>query len=204
MMYVLMLAGLLGCEALFGDGSDKDGDDSAGTDSAISTTDSGRPTGGDSATSLPDDEFCRESFSTAPPGGPDCQTATISCGQTLTGTTEGGLSQLGGDSYLDWFCEPTPDRYGGPERVYLLVLEGRAVAHINLDSPCTDLDLMVMHYGDEDTCPSPGAGISECEGAEQVGDDKVTVTAFERYAFYIVVDGKGGDTGNFRLSVECE
>ncbi len=198
MIYLVLFLGLAGCDELFGNDKGDGGGDDSETESTSSP-------GDDSGTTNPTDaEFCDQRLSSAPPGGPDCQTGTLVCGDSVTGTTEGGLSQLGGSSYLDWFCDPTPDAYAGPERVYLFVMEGRGQATVTLESPCVDLDLMVMHYGDEANCPSPGAGISECEASEKSGVDTVVVSAFERYAFYVVVDGKNGNTGNYRLSVSCD
>ena len=147
-------------------------------------------------------DFCSQKLSTAAPGGPDCVTATIGCGETVEGTTEGGSSVLDGSLYEDWFCTIPPADYTGSERVYLLDVNGSQDIDIDLDAACGDVDLFALHWVD-DTCPYEGVSIYECEGATRTGSDHIDLFTDQSYRFYVIVESRNGKSENFKLSVSC-
>jgi hypothetical protein len=155
----------------------------------------------------PDDPFCDESFSTAKPGGPDCVTDTIACGDTIHATTEGGSTAFVGDDYTHMFCFVNiyNRTYEGAERVYALDLDADVYATVTVSSPCSDMDLAVIKWADEDACPVYGNAPSNCEGDDEEGDDYAEVSWDAPSRWLVVVEPKlEGTAGNFELSVTCE
>lgn len=190
-----MIGLLVACTGWFGDsGKNKDGDND---DTATSATDDSQGGGG----------FCDQRLSDAPPGGPECVTDTIRCGDRVTGRTGGGSTDLDESLYDQWFCGyPYPSDYSGPERVYVLDLQGSNSVEVSLDSPCDEVDLLAIHWAD-DGCPYDGVSIGECEDGWEDGDDHLTLFTDRSYRFLLVVEpratsGRASDT-NFRLSVDC-
>jgi hypothetical protein len=192
-----MVGLLVACTGWFGDSSaGKDQGDNSG-DSATSASDSGGGGGG----------FCDRDISDEAPGGPECVTDTISCGDQITGRTGGGSTDLDADLYDQWFCGyPYPADYDGPERVYVLDVQGSNSISVSLDSPCEEVDLFAIHWVD-DGCPYDGVSISECENGWKDGGDSLSLFTDQSYRFLLIVEprttsGRAADT-NFRLSVDC-
>lgn len=186
---------------------DTQGDDSGGSGDSDSD-DSGGDSGGDSGV---DDTFCDESFSTDAPGGPECVTSVLSCGDTVDATTEGGGEAMDAENWEGWYCSINLDRhpYDGPERVFQVLVPERTFATFSLETPCVDHDVFAFYWQDTDTCPGADQSLVECEaGDDEDDDDAATVWADdsnEGGSWYLVaVDAKDGETGNFRLSVTCE
>lgn len=216
---VLLVAG---CDA-FGGGGTKPGDDSGDTAAGVDDTgdgtggddtgdgsDSGDDTaGGDSGdTGGPvDTALCDETFPTDAPPGPDCLTSTLACGDEVEGTTEGGSNVMTFDNWEGWFCTPNLDRhdYDGPERVFRIFVPEATTATFSLETPCDDLDLFVFYWQDDDSCPTAGNGILECEAGDSTSDREDASVWSDVGAWYLVaVDAKDGGTANFRLSVACQ
>ena len=193
--------------------SDTDGDTDADTDTdadadgdSDADSDSDTDADSDSDTDTDTDLTCDETFSTAPPGGPDCYTATLDCGETVQGTTEGGDSTFVGEDWESWYCTPNLDRhdYGGPERVYTMFVPEGVTAYFDLETPCADLDLMVLYWQDEDVCPTSASNIRECEAGDGEGDtDDASVWSDVGAQYLVVVDAKDGETANYELTVTC-
>lgn len=141
-----------------------------------------------------------------PVSGPDCVTASISCGETVIGHTRGGVKRFDSRFYEKNFCWPsTVDHEGGDERVYKLVMpEGEWRAYVWMDSPCADLDLIAMNWNDKQ-CPSPSAGIQRCEAniVEGVGDERVELVHQGQATWLLVVEGADDEEGAFALHVMC-
>lgn len=179
--------------------ADADTDTDADTD-ADSDADSDTDTDVDTA-------LCDESLSTADPGGPACFTDTLGCGDVVEATNEGGESGFVGEDWESWFCTPNLDRwdYESPERVYSMFIPADTTATFDFETPCADLDLFVVYWQDEDSCPGSGSSIRECETVDEEGNGGHVSVWSDVGAWYVVaVDGRGGETGNFRLSVDCE
>jgi hypothetical protein len=197
-MVAIFTLGLLACQDFPwfgkkpGDSDPGSGDDSGGTGG-----DNGDDSGGNTS------GFCSKKLDSTTPGGPDCVTDTISCGQTIQGTTKGGLSVLNEDLYDSWFCGyPAPSSFEGAERVYILDLDGAYDIHVSLSSPCKEVDLLAIHFESE-RCPYENVPISECEAAWKDGDDQQTLYTDRAYRFFLVVESRSGDPTNFELSVDC-
>ncbi|MFH1468984.1 MAG: hypothetical protein ABIO70_31650 [Pseudomonadota bacterium] len=133
-----------------------------------------------------------------------CVTGTIACGEEVEGNTAGGKDNFRDDFYVGKYCQA--QRYGYPkgERVYNLQLPANTGANIWLDSDCADLDLFAFRWAYDGNCPTVSHTVSECEADGSVGDGVVHVeTVANPAAYMIVVDGKAGAEGAFRLTVEC-
>ena len=192
-MYTPLLLVMFGCEFLFPEGTGKP--HSSETDDTGTTSDDSN--GGSN------EGFCDRNLSDAAPGGPDCVSQTISCGQTLEGRTKGGSTQFEESTYDPWFCGVGfPSDYSGPERVYLLDVDVSTLIDVSLDSPCSEVDLIAIHWND-DTCPYPGVGISECENSWDNGNDSLQLFTDGAYRFFIVVEPRSANDTNFRLTVDC-
>jgi hypothetical protein len=152
-----------------------------------------------------DADLCGDSLST---DGPDssCFTGSLRCGDVLEATNEGGDSDFVGEDWESWFCTPNLDRwdYDAPERSYTMDIPAGTTATFDFATPCADLDLFVVKW-QEDSCPSSGVSIRECESVDDEGNGgSVSVWSDVGAQYLVIVDGRGGETGNFRLSVSCE
>lgn len=153
----------------------------------------------------PDDPRCKDRSRANQALVSDCVTATIRCGETIQGDTEGGRSRWGGPFYREKFCLPMPDAYAGPERVYRLELPANQLAEVRLESPCADLDLFAVSWPEKGRCPDSDHLVAECDASARADDDRVRLyTDHNPRGFLIAVDGKGGDTAPFSLAVTCQ
>jgi hypothetical protein len=133
-----------------------------------------------------------------------CVTSSISCGEEVEGNTTGGRDNFEDDFYVGKYCQAQRYGYAGNERVYTLQLPSNTGANIWLDSDCADLDIFAFRWAYEGTCPTLSHTVSECEADGAKGDGVVHVeTVGNPGAYMIVVDGKAGAEGSFRLTVEC-
>lgn len=133
-------------------------------------------------------------------------TDTLQCGGSITGTTEGGTNSFGDDFYQRAFCSPARQHYDdAPEAVYRLEVPANTQATVALHSPCADLDLAAVAWSLDGLPTLAQVGrVRECEMATGSGGGKLTLTAVDRaQVFLLVVDGKQGDAGNFRLEATC-
>ncbi len=138
--------------------------------------------------------------------GPDCATATISCGDVIIGHTEGGVDRYNTRFYEKNFCTPAlTDHDGGQERVYKLVMPpGDMKAFVYLDSPCADLDLAAIKLKGRQ-CPTFDSMIPQCEMSTQDSTyrEKVELVSQRGSTWWIVVEGKDQEEGPFALHVMC-
>ncbi len=210
---VVAMGALAGCDLIGVAPSDKDTGGGLFSDAdtdADSDADSDADRDTDTDTDTDVEWICDADPSTAAPGGPDCYTARLSCGDVVVGTNEGGTDDYEGEDWETWFCTPNLDRwdYSSPERVYQFDLPAQTNATVKFDTPCADLDLFVLNWRDEDTCPTSDAGIVECEAVDDTGiggeGETVRVWDDEGSQYLVIVDGRGGETGNYRISVTCE
>ncbi len=212
----MLLYGLAGCDLIEVKPSDAeetgqaDADTDADSDAdSDADTDSDTDADTDADTDTDVDWICDENPSTAAPGGPDCWSGTLSCGDVVVGTNEGGSNDYAGENWEDWYCTPNVDRwdYDAPERVYSLFIPAETTAFFTFDTPCADLDLFVLYWADEDTCPTGDANIRECEAVDDTGiggeDEILQVWSDVGAQYLVVVDGRSGETGNWRLTVDC-
>ncbi len=138
----------------------------------------------------------------------NCSIKTLTCGDEVEGSTSSGSMNWGDDFYQKAFC--TPNRYDydeGPEASYKLHVPADVQADIHLESPCEDLDVIAVAWI-YDKCPefahADAGRIRECEMDTDRGSGSVRVTTVNKAQTYlVVVDGKEGVSGNFRISVKC-
>lgn len=153
----------------------------------------------------PRPEDCDEARATTAPGGPDCLSGVLSCGDTLEATTEGGSTQLDGGLYEDGYCFVPFEDYEGPERAYELLVPPETLVTLIADFSCQDMALVAALWSDEDTCPYEGAGLYVCEGKSVSSGAEVLILPDDAEARYVVVvDSPAGQEGNFSLEVVCE
>ncbi|MCP4810596.1 MAG: hypothetical protein GY913_33065 [Proteobacteria bacterium] len=162
----------------------------------------------DTGTSVSSDLDCDAAYDTTAPSGPDCLTGTITCGQTIEGTTLGGSTVMDSDLYESAYCFVPFTDYDGPERAYELQLEADTTAYVTLEAPCGDLGFGLMRWSYEDTCPTGEEhGILDCNGqpSDSTSNTKeAQVWAEKDTRFVLAVDGSAGGGAPFRITVECE
>lgn len=188
--------------------------DTAGVDSADTahtgdTSDSGDTahtgeTGDTSDTGT--DDLCDQSFSTSPPAGPDCLTASLTCGQTLEATTEGGAGDYVAADYTHLFCfvPSAVNTYTGTERAYRVELDPDVAGTLTLEAPCATMGVAAMRWDDAETCPTSDDSVTVCEGRTGTGTVTVDFGGFPTVnSWVIVVDSEGADPAPFRLTLDC-
>ncbi len=151
-----------------------------------------------------DTEFCDEVLPDRPPGGPDCLSGSLSCGASVTATTEGGSDHFDAEHYENFFCLVPEGEYLGSERVYEIELAGDVLATFDLYSPCADLDVIVLRQDDIGSCPDSDQLLTECEADVSTGSGSTTVWTDRPSRYLVIVDGKRGVEDNFELQVGCE
>lgn len=144
---------------------------------------------------------CDAPVSTAPPNA--CLSGTLTCGQVIEGTTEGGDSAWEDEFYAKNFCFPAGDGRSGPERVYNFKAPEYQDITIRLDSDCADLDVAAIAWTYDGKCPGVNHNVPECESAGAPGGGKVRLNTFKSRDYLVVVDGKRRASGTFRLTVTC-
>jgi len=141
-----------------------------------------------------------------PVSGPDCATATISCGEVIIGHTRGGVDLYNTRFYEKNFCTPAlTDHGGGDERVYQLRMPpGDMKAFVYLDSPCADLDLAAVKLKSR-TCPTDSSMVPQCEMSTQTSTyrEKIELVSQRGSTWWIIVEGKDNEEGPFALHVMC-
>ena len=145
---------------------------------------------------------CDEPYRTPSPSG--CAMQTISCNSEVEGNNRFGDNRFDDGFYVSKFCGTQRHAYDeSPEAIYLLTLPGN-VRVIALASDCGDLDLAVSTSPDATNGVRPSATPSRSvRWTRRRGSVRIT-TVDRPENHFIVVDGKNGFTGNFRLRVDCE
>ena len=140
------------------------------------------------------------------PRGKDCVTAELACGDSIVGTTEGGLSEYDDHFYSgDSFCSALPDNYSGSERAYRFAMPANAEAVIVLDSACGgDMDLIAMRWPETESCPNIHHSLGQCDEDDSKGDGRLELYSDKRERnFILVVEGKDGIGGEFGIKIDC-
>lgn len=151
-------------------------------------------------------DWCDDDYATSAPGEADCATGTMTCGDVVLATTEGGYRAYDGEQYPPLFCFPNLDRstYAGSERIYVVELAAEQYAEAVLSASCARMGLSVMRWPKAGTCPTGETDVTVCEGEEGTGTLAVT---FGGYAtenrWVIVVDTAEEDPAAFRLALAC-
>ncbi len=141
-----------------------------------------------------------------PVPGPDCLAGSLECGSSITATTVGGSDILDEGLYEAAFCFIPSASYGGSERVYAFPLPPDTVATLVLDSPCADLDLVVVRWEDADRCPRSNSLVGACDADTSAGGgalEDLWGSSHAETRYLVVVDGKDDAEHNFTLSVHC-
>ena len=136
--------------------------------------------------------------------GPDCITDTIECGEVIIGHTRGGVDRFDTRFWEKNFCWPATENHNtGDERVYKLTLpEGKVMATVTLDTPCTDLDMMAFRYEGKG-CPA--GGVKQCESMRKNGTrrERINLVSERESNWLIVVEGVDDNEGPFSVTVQC-
>ena len=138
------------------------------------------------------------------PSGGACISGVLKCGDLIEGTTVGGQDVWDDDFYATKFCFPGGTGHAAPERIYQMTVPAYTQVVFQLQSDCTDLDLAVVSWGDDGTCPDSRHAIASCDASNKRGWDEVLLQVFQQRSYVIGVDGKGSNQGTFRLKVTCE
>lgn len=137
------------------------------------------------------------------PSPQGCLSGRLHCGDRIASTTIGGESNLGRAFYAGAFCFPAVDGHEGPERAFLLQAPPKKDITITLESDCVDLDIAAVAWSYEGTCPTENHPIPECEASNARGGGVLRLNTFQSRDYLILVDGKDGAEGPFRLKVDC-
>jgi hypothetical protein len=146
---------------------------------------------------------CDPPFPMARPHG--CAQEEITCGSIVEGNSGETGSNFDDDFYQHHMCTPERNQYDqSPEAVYLLSLPPDVLATLTLVSDCADLDLASYRWEGSGKCPTARHNRAQCEMdiSDRGGSiDIATVNTGEHHL--IIIDGKKGAEGNFRLQVKC-
>ena len=148
---------------------------------------------------------CDSTWDDSAPGGPDCTSGTISCGDTIEASTSGGGQAGDSDLYESAYCFVPGQDHDGDDRFYVFeAAEGQQFS-ITLESPCEPLSLAAMRW-DEAECPvGRNHNIGTCDGFEATtGTNTLNMYTTNAGQYYIAVDAAQGVSGNFKLSLSCE
>jgi hypothetical protein len=139
------------------------------------------------------------------PAAQGCSQKTITCGDTVAGNNATGRYHFEDDFYTGKFCSPERHDYeNSPEAVFLLNIPGDVQADVTMVSDCEDLDLASVQWNDRTRCPTINHTTGPCEMSTKRGGGTIRITSVDKpESHLIIVDGKKGVTGNFRLSVKC-
>lgn len=154
----------------------------------------------------PDGNYCDDAVDTSAPRGPDCYSATLTCGETVELTTEGGQADFESADFTSNFCFPNNAGagYAGAERVFLVTLDADVYATASLSADCAAMGLAAMRWTDATSCPIDQS-VASCEGEEGSGALAVTFGGFpSSNQWAVVVDTAGEEPAAFRLSLACE
>ena len=132
-------------------------------------------------------------------GSAKCQTATcapmweLGCGASdVWATTLYGAT----DAVETWSGCGEDGDYPGPEYTYVFEAAASGTVTVSLSDESADTDVLVLLAGSGDACDSGAACV-----ASGMAKASFEATAGQRYL--IVVDGYGGEAGQFRLDVDC-
>ncbi len=118
------------------------------------------------------------------PGTLVCTNAiNLTCGQTYTGTTVGGASNVSTYNCQTW-------SESGPEKVHKIVTTSTGTITATLSGMSVDLDVFILSSCSE----------SACVGS---GDNSASYASAPAGTYYIVVDGYSGASGAYTLNVTC-
>ena len=205
-----LLALSLFSSSLFLACGDKDGDDT-GSPGDGGAADGGGADGGTADGGTTDggttDELCERSVVNGPPSDA-CVTDTISCGDSIVDTLVNGAASYSAEEYEAWYCAYTGgDPWVGAERVYAFTHPGTVSVTITLDSPCAEMDLVVLrwgYYATDGECPTGSSTlVYECEMDDGTGGGSLSIWNNESADYLIVVDGVEKAEDVFALTVEC-
>ena len=184
------------------EGGSPDGSSSSSKGKSASPLTPTEPTKSDSVNSGP--VACEPDRDTPDPNG--CAIAVIECDTTVEGSNKGKPKNFDDDFYQSKYCTPQRNGYAdSPEAVWQLKLPPNTQADVYLHGECTDLDLFSLRWQDPRSCPSRSSTTGECEGSTKPVDDHVKITSVARAERHLIwVDGKDGETGNFRIEVRCK
>lgn len=133
-----------------------------------------------------------------------CLSGVLHCGDEIEGNTDGGDSLWDDTFYAKKFCFPAGNGHPGPERIYQFDMPEYTQVTIKLQTDCTDLDLVAVSWAYEGSCPDERHAVFACEGSNKRGWDELLIQNFQARSYLIGVDGKGYETGTFRLKVQCD
>ncbi len=164
---------------------------------SITVNDSGITIGGGD-TGVVTSEFCDSTLTTSS-DATTCLTEELSCGDTVTGTTEGGTNTWSGDFYTSNFCFVDSSDWDGGERMYSFTQPADSEVEIRFDH-CNKAAMSVVSWSDTGSCPVDGV-INRCEGTST--GSSVHLSTDNELRWVIGIDTPDGQGGNYTLTVDC-
>lgn len=157
-----------------------------------------------------DEEFAEPAYPCDPPfqspSARDGIVGELQCGSEVQGNNAGGSTLWGDTFYQKAMCTPAREQYdSSPEDIWRLNIPADLEAEVTLISDCADLDLVGVSWQD-DSIPKTEhhIRINQCDMDVGRRGGKLRLNAVGKDWTYLVgVDGKGGQTGNYKLRVRC-
>jgi hypothetical protein len=141
---------------------------------------------------------------TASHSSTECAIEEISCGSIVTARIGEGSSRFSDDFYISKHCGVYQNGYDGPDAVYALDVPANKRAVVFLESPCADLHLAAVKWGDSQSCPTIAHNTGPCEMDQLSETPMVVITSIRPERNLVIVDGVAGSDGVYRLSVQCD
>lgn len=138
-----------------------------------------------------------------------CVTETITCGQTIFATTEGG------NDFYDFFdyealqaigrWSSTVADYTGPERGFEYSLAANQQATFTFESPCDDIKVTKINNPNLETCPAMGGPTdSKPRTSDNTAEfDMKDIAIRNPLDSILIVESPEGVATNFKVTMEC-
>ncbi|OWY23808.1 T9SS C-terminal target domain-containing protein [Sphingobacteriales bacterium UPWRP_1] len=125
-------------------------------------------------------------------GALNCTPVPISCGQTINSSTTGMTNNV---SFYGCSNSNNVNNYG-PEIVYSFTTTATGNINIALTNLTANLELFLLNNCNVNSCVAQSFNAG-------TGNENISLTNQPADTYYIVVDGYGGQSGNFTLSLNC-
>ncbi|MCK6503129.1 hypothetical protein L6R53_07000 [Myxococcota bacterium] len=132
--------------------------------------------------------------------------ADITCDSEVEGNNATGTRLWGDTFYQKAFCTPERNQWdNGPEDIYRLKVPADLEATVTMVTDCAELDLVGVSWQERSVPRTEHhSAINQCDMDIGRKGGKLRLNAVGKDWYYLVgVDGRNGETGNYRLKVKC-
>ena len=157
-----------------------------------------------------DPEYATEPVSCDPenkmPAPRGCTQGRLTCGDVVEGSNAPGRFTFDDDFYQHMLCTPERNHYDeAPAAVYRLEIPADVMATVTLISDCAELDIASYRWEEDDRCPNVKHPRAQCEMDVSDRGGHITISTVNVPENHLlIIDGQKGETGNFRVKVDCK